>query len=356
MHQGKTLTTAALLQSGPPIDPLTRVILYDDKEWEKFIDEWVSGSLKSQYVDVQRMSGANDKGIDIAAFGDDQALLGVWDNYQCKHYAHPLRPSDVWPEFGKILWYSFNKVYVAPRRYYFVAPRNSGTTLAQLLLNKVALKDAVIANWDKNIRTAITKYGPVELTDEFADYVTQFDFGIFRPASIRSIIEQHRLSSYFIMRFGGGLPARPAPDLPPDQPDQHESRYVAQLLAAYGDHVGEPVADLDALKKWEPLSKHLRRQREAFYHAESLRVFVRDKVEPGTFESLQEEIYSAVADTHDANHPDGYQRVVAVMKVAQDLPLTAHALSLSTFTKDKHGICHQLANEDRVQWVKVKKP
>lgn len=346
------LQTSALMQSGPPIDPLARVLIYDDQEWEKFIDEWVSHAFKNKYIEVQRMSGSNDKGIDIAGFCDEEKLLGVWDNYQCKHYGHPLRPSDAWPEIGKILWYSFCKVYVPPRAYYFVAPRNTGTTLSQLLLNKITLKAAALKNWDKNIRVHINDQSPVELSGDFANYVDGFDFGIFKGCSVRTIVEEHRTSPYFIGRFGGGLPARPLPGSPPVEPTSNESRYVAQLLAAYSEHTGQELSDIGALKKWVPLSSHLQRQREAFYHAESLRVFVRDKVEPGTFETLQDEIFAGIIDTHDADHANGYHRVVAVMKAAQDIPLQAHALAQSTFTKDKHGICHQLANEDRVVWVK----
>jgi len=99
------------------------------------------------------------------------------------------------------------------------------------------------------------------------------------------------------------------------------------------------------------LEQHFKRQREAFYHAESLRVFVRDKVEPGTFETLQEEIYHGVVDTCDADYDDGYERVVAVTGAAQTLPINAHPLAPSTFVQDKHGICHQLANVDRLKWM-----
>ena len=86
------------------------------------------------------------------------------------------------------------------------------------------------------------------------------------------------------------------------------------------------------------MREHFHRQREAFYHAESLRVFARDTVPPGTFESLQEDIYDGVVDTHDASHPDGY------------LQITANALISCTKPKDRDGICHQLANEDRLRW------
>ena len=77
---------------------------------------------QEDYKQVQRFSGAGDMGIDVAGFVDDKRLQGVWDNYQCKHYDHALKPSDVWAEFGKIIWYSFKGEYTAPRRYYFVAP------------------------------------------------------------------------------------------------------------------------------------------------------------------------------------------------------------------------------------------
>jgi hypothetical protein len=94
-----TLSTAAQLQCGPPINPLLRVLVYTADEWETFINEWVF-SIRKKY---SKVIGAGDKGIDIAAFTDDQFLTGVWDNYQCKHYDKPIGPRVAWPEIGKIL-------------------------------------------------------------------------------------------------------------------------------------------------------------------------------------------------------------------------------------------------------------
>jgi hypothetical protein len=347
-----TMPTAAQIQSGPPIEPLTRVLVYDAATWEAFIDEWVSYCLKSKYKKVLRFSGANDRGIDIAGFVDDKLLDGVWDNYQCKHYDTPIAPSIAWPEIGKVLWHSFNGHYKPPRACYFVAPRGTGTTLTQLLANSTALRTALTKVWDKSVRDDITSTQAVPLEGAFAAYVQAFDFSIFKPIAVREVIEQHRTSPYFVPRFGGGLPARPKPDAPPDEIQAHESAYVTKLLDAYGDHTREPIADTNTLKKWSKLDQHFKRQRESFFHAESFRVFVRDKVEPGTFESLQEEIYDGVIDTHDDDHADGYRRVLAVTEAAQNLQLQAHPLAPSTFTKDRHGICHQLANEDRLKWTK----
>jgi hypothetical protein len=347
-----TLLTATQMQSGPAIEPLKRLFLYSADEWEGFIDEWAAVCLKAKYKEVQRFAGANDKGIDIAGFADGGLLLGVWDNYQCKHYDHALHPGDAWPEIGKILWYSFKGHYKPPRAYFFVAPRGTGTTLSQLLANPAALKAELKNVWDKACRDKITNTGSLSLTDDFATYVDQFDFSIFKAKSVREVLEQHEETPYFVARFGGGIPPRPKPGVPPEEIDATESGYVTQLLNAYADRTKKPVADIAALKKWNKLEQHFKRQREAFYHAESLRVFVRDKVEPGTFESLQDQIYHGVADTCDADHADAYQRVVAVTGAAQNLPIDAHPLAPSTFLQDKHGICHQLANGDRLKWTK----
>jgi C-terminal domain 6 of the ABC-three component (ABC-3C) systems len=185
---------------------------------------------------------------------------------------------------------------IGRRAYYFVAPRGIGTTLTQYLANATALKAELLKSWDKRVRDKITAKQTVALEGKFADYVHTFDFSIFKPMSVREVVEQHRTSPYFIPRFGGGLPARPKPAVPPDEIQAHESIYVGKLLDAYADHTKAIVPDIGTLKKWSRLDRHFKRQREAFFHAESLRVFVRDKVEPGTFESLQDEIYHGVAN------------------------------------------------------------
>lgn len=348
----KAMMSPAQLQNGPPIEPLTRIMGYEPAEWEKFVDEWVSGALKNKYVKVMRYSGANDHGIDVAAFTDDQYLRGVWDNYQCKHYRDSITPGTAWPEIGKMLWFSYKKQFVPPRAYYFVAPRGTGTTLTQYLTNTDLLKSAVIEVWSKSIENGITTTQPVKLEGEFKYYVDSFDFSIFKPMSPREIIEQHRTTQYFIGRFGGGLPPRPIADTPPDDVRANESIYVAQLLAAYGDHTKADVPDVSALKTWRPLEDHFKRQRECFYHAEALRVFVRDKVEPGTFETLQDEIFHGVIDVCDATYADGYERVKEVTQAAQNTPVDAHPLGSSALVKDKRGICHQLANENRLIWTR----
>jgi hypothetical protein len=345
--------TADQVAHGPSIPPQQRILLYSPAEWEEFIQEWAHFSLKGEYTQVQRFAGAGDRGIDVAGFTDDQKLQGVWDNYQCKRYlARPLNLGDALPEIGKILWHSFNNEYLPPRRYYFIAPHGAGTTLAGLLANSEKLKQILIENWNQSVRGAITKTQDVVLEGAFRTYVENFDFSIFDSKTALQVIEGHRLSPYHSARFGGGLPARPKAATPPAAIAAAESRYVAQLLGAYADHKRVPVPSVKALKGWPILDRHFGRQREAFYHAESLRVFARDTVPPGTFESLQDDIHTGVADVCDSHHPDGYERVKQVTQAARQLHLTSNALLTCSKPKDRDGICHQLANEDRLLWTK----
>src|SRR5262249_54555432 len=125
-------TSSEHVQTGVPIPKAARVRTFSPAEWEEFIEEWAT-SLASIYKKVRRFGGAGDLGVDIAGFASDAGFKGVWDNYQCKHYGHPLRPSDVWIEIGKIIYYSHRGEYVAPRKYYFVCSQGIGTSLEQLL-------------------------------------------------------------------------------------------------------------------------------------------------------------------------------------------------------------------------------
>lgn len=345
------VVTAAQVMHGTLIPPQQQLLIYSPDQWEDFVQEWLHYCLKKTYKQVQRFTGAGDMGIDVAGFVDDARLEGVWDNYQCKHYDHALTPGDVWSEFGKVIWYSFKEQYVPPRRYYFVAPWGTGPKLTHLLANATKLREELIANWDKNVKDKITSTVEVPLDAALLAYVNTFDFSIFEAKTSLQLVEEHRAAPVHAVRFGGGLPPRPTATTPPVTVAPAESRYVTQLLGAYAEHTCKPVPDPTALAA-PTLKGHFHRQREAFYQAESLRVFARDTVPHGTFESLQQDIFDGVIDTHDAAHPDGYHKVCAVTKTAREVQITANALISCTQPKDRDGICHQLVNEERLRWIK----
>lgn len=329
------------------------ILLFSSDEWEGFIHEWAHAQ-KQKYHSVRRMSGANDMGIDVAGFTDNLGLHGVWDNFQCKHYAAPLTPSIAILEIGKILWHSYCGQYVPPRACYFVAPRGCGTKLSKLLLNFDKLKEEVFLNWGKCCAEKITTTQIILLEEDFLEYANSFDYSIFISKSTHDILDDHRLTPFYAARFGGGLPDRPDVGLPPVDCQITESNYIQQLFEAYDDYSDTSIKSLNDLYNKPELIEHFNRQREFFYHAEALRNFARDTVPPGTYEDLETEVYAGVADIQSQPYDNGFLKMNAITQNAASLQLTANALISVVKVQDRKGICHQLANVNRLRWTKSK--
>lgn len=308
-------------------------------------------SLADLYKKVRRFGGAGDLGIDVAGFASDAGLQGQWDNYQCKRYHHPLRPGDVWVEIGKLIYYAYSGEYLPPRKHYFVCSQGIGTTLEKLLNNHEKLKTQARANWDKHCTTGITTTMKTPLEGALLTFFNDFDFSVFGSRSVLELIEGHMTTGYHAVRFGGGLPARPLTGAPPPEPSSDESRYIRQLLDAYGDHLGAPLTSPGELSHHPTLSKDFLRQRQRFYHAEALRNFARDTVPEGTFAALQDEVFHGVVDVCEGVHASGFDRMRATTTQASQLAMTSNPLAPVTKTQDRQGICHQLANDDRLIWV-----
>lgn len=343
-------TASTQVQSGIPIPKTTRITIFSPEEWEEFTQEWAS-SLKASYPKVRRFGGAGDLGVDIAGFCSALGFAGEWDNFQCKRYDHPLRPSDIYVEIGKIIYYAFIGAYKPPRRHYFICSKGVGTTLEKLLNKPSALKAKVAENWDVHCLHGITSTKSVALDGDLRTYFDTFDFSIFSSQSPVELIEQHSTTPFHAVRFGGGLPTRLAPESPPATPLAHESRYIRQMLDAYGDHLGASIPDAAALDANAPLKSDYLRQRERFYHAESLKNFARDNVPEGTFDALQEEIFQGVVDICENFHPNGLDRMRATMTQAAAILAASSPLFTAVKAQDRQGICHHLANEDRLRWV-----
>lgn len=337
--------------AGPPIPAIERIKLFSGDEWEDFVLEWAD-SLRSTYARVERCGGAGDMGRDVVAI--DQGDGQVWDNYQCKHYDHALRPTDVWVELAKLAFYAQRGDYTLPRSYSFVAPRGAGTKLSNLLRSSAALKQGLKVNWECYCEKAIISGKKVRLQGELLEYVDNMDFGIFTALPPLRLIDAHTKTRWHIARFGGGLPPRPDVPPPPEVLDAREACYIGKLWEAYADHLKKPVLCSDDIGNRTDLVEHLGDSRVEFFSAEALRAFSRDTLPPREFEKLQGEVHSGIRDEIRASHDDGYARVVAVVKTSRALQLTSHSLVSSLSVRDRGGICHQLANDDKVTWVRKK--
>lgn len=328
------------------------VELFSPDEWEEFIEEWID-LKKTKYLETERFGGAGDKGRDVVGYLSDKNKPGYeWDCYQCKHYDTPLMPTQVYKEFGKILYHSYLKEFPIPKNYYFIAPKGCGTSLSKLLQDENLLKKVIKDNWEKYCKKEITNI-EIELKDDFLKYVDSFDYSIFSKMHIKDIINEHKKHPNHLIRFGGGLPERKKleeKDIPPAI-QVNETIYVQELYKAYGSQSGTTytkVEDFDALPQF---TGHFKRARISFHHAEQLRNFSRDSLPIDTFEDFQNEILSGVIDIVEDSHPDGFIKVKEVEKEARKINITSNPLRDVSIMHDRSGVCHQLANDKKLKWT-----
>ena len=124
------------------------------------------------------------------------------------------------------------------------------------------------------------------------------------------------------------------------------------MLKAYSEAEGRQIRDLAELEAIPRYVAHLKRSRQWFFQAESLDRFSRDNYPPGEFEKVKRQVYDGVVDTVEKDHAHGFDRVCATTERAAELPLGNTELASYAEVGDKKGVCHHLANEDKVKWVK----
>ena len=333
---------------GPPVPPAQRVYFFSPDEWEIFITEWATG-LAPSYRQIKRFGGPGDRGVDVAAFKTDRGHEDSWDCYQAKHYADPLKLSDAIPEILKIFRGAAEKHYVLPDKYVFVAPRGCGSSLNRLLSKPTELQKKFLAAVDD--RSPATKALDDETLQAIRDLAATTDFSLFRSLELNEMLDVHRGTQFFAARFGTTLPARPSVGQTPAIPTPFETNYVKKLVDIYQEQDPTVCTDANAVTAHQKYGPHLQRQREAFYSAEALRLYARDSVPDGTYELLQGDVYTGVIDTAEADHASGMDRLRAVLTQSGQLDLGAHSLISVSRIEDRQGICHQLANADRLTWV-----
>lgn len=338
---------------GAPVPKLERLKIMSDGDWESFIQEWATSGLAAAegYSEVHRCGGGGDMGRDVVAY--TAGTTSPYDNYQCKFYNHALYPSDVWLEIGKLCYYTFKGEYAVPRKYRFVAPQGVGTTLLRLLEKPEELRRQFLESWTTACANSIIGGSSIPLSDELKAHINGLDFGIFGAVPPATLVEQHSRTPFHVARFGSGLPCRVDEEGPSEDVGDHEARYVRQLLDVYGEDACCGVACVDDLGAMDKgYGTHLQASREEFFSAECLNKFSRDYLPPGCFGELQRDVSDGVREVLDENHSNGLARVRATTKQAKMLPIEGHPLRDVIRPRDKAGICHQLANDDQVRWIR----
>lgn len=344
--------TDALL--GPVVDPLNRLRIIDEDSYEDIIAEWAVGYLPNKYYTIKQFGGSGDKGRDICAFTDDS--LSVFDMFQCKHYDNKIVLSDILVEFGKLIHYTFIKDYSTPKSYFIVSPQGIATSLWDLISKPDDLKKKILDDWNDKISGKITAKHNILLSGEYKTYIENFDFSIIKSLEPSTFIEQFQTTSYYVCRFGGGLrKQRNNTECPDYTQEESKMTYIQQLFEAYGDHIKKPVESLEDLSDYKIIQNHFAQSRYCFYTAETLRQFSRDNVPPeyeDPFDELKEEVYEQVIDICNSQHDSGFVRIRETTNVAKNGNYRQNnVLTPELKAQDKTGICHHLANEERLIWV-----
>jgi hypothetical protein len=329
--------------------PIVKAVrAYDATEWEIFISEWQKG-LKSQkgYDSVKRLGGAGDHGRDVIGLCTAAGCEGDWDNYQCKHYEVPLSTSKACEDAGKIIFHAFRGEFVAPRTCTFVAPRGPSTELRDLLLNPTKFKAELIKTWNVRVAKRVVAGETHLLEAQLETYVKNYDFTSFGFATIDEVLDGHRKSAYWASRFGGLLPPAPSGTAPAIILAT-ESVYVGKLLDVYSEKTGAVIGCVDDLKAHESCRSDLQKQRVRFYDAEAFKAHYRDQTEPGTIEDFAEQIFDAI-DPAISQVSTAQGRLTAALTAAGNAT-PSNVLAPQAKVRVKQGVCHQLANDDRLTW------
>ncbi|MDE5455241.1 hypothetical protein GWE18_20810 [Bradyrhizobium sp. CSA112] len=345
------------LGMGLPVKPLDRLAQFSPLDFERFTLEWASGYLASKLpsvYEVQQRGGAGDKGRDIIVWFDPPASKPRrWSLYQCKHYGSKLGAGVAAAEIGKVLYYTFIGDYTAPDEYWFVTHLGVTSDLQDMLDQPDKLQAYLLSNWAERCSGKITSKSKITLTNELRAHIGGFNFSIFRAKQPLALIEEHAQTGYHLAVFGLPLIDRPPPPTPPSLVSPAEAGYVRQLYNVIGEDIGKKVSDLSDFADHNSHTRLFDRSRITFYCAEGLKELARDQMADASyFDTLLEEFSGGLYHNYSAPNLTGMQRLANTVMASQALQLGGHVLSSHVRANDREGMCHQMANENLVNWCK----
>lgn len=339
---------------GLPVEPLARLAQFSAAEFERFTLEWATdyvATVQGVY-EVQQRGGAGDKGRDVIVWLDEPtATPRRWVLYQCKHYGSNLGAGSAAAEIGKVLHYSYIGDYSIPFEYWFVTHKGVTSNLQDLLDAPETLRKFIIDEWDKYCADEITSKAKILLTAGFIKHIENFPFGIFRAKQPNALIAEHAKTKFHLAVFGLPLIDRPPPPSPPSTVAPGETRYLAQLYRAIGENMGIVVTDSQQFCHVGRLTRLFERSRITFYCAEGLKELARDQMADAEFfMTLLDEFSDGLYHTVASASPPALNRLSVTIQASQTLQLGGHVLAPHVRANDREGICHHLANDDRVDW------
>lgn len=329
--------------------PIQRVKNFLPEQFENFILEWAN--TKKNYLQAYTLGGSGDGGIDILCeIGNNK-----YDYFQCKRYSTALTPSVFWIEVGKICYNIFIKKISMPENYFIVATNGVGPTLDRMFRNPDLLKNELIKNWDKYCKSKIVNRQNILLVNELKEFIDNFDFSIFKQYSINLVIEEYRKTEYFYFRFGGILKPKRKQLIKYSRASLQkiEMNYTKKLIKVLSDYNNVKISVFSQLSKYPKINDKFQEHREYFYSAESLK---RDIIEifndDEEFSILMNEMYEGIKEIGERDCSN-YEKLNNVLHESTKVILNYSYIDTNlrwVNIKDRKGMCHHLANEDRIEW------
>lgn len=339
--------------AGLPVNKQNRLALFSADEFERFTLEWATGYLRKQenVDEVQWRGGAGDKGRDVIVWLDAPNIKPRrWRLFQCKRYDTNLGLSKAGIEIAKVLYYSFKGDYTVPESYHFVTHKGVTSPFQDLLDDPAKLMAEILSTWD-DYSNSITSLKTLSLTDDLKKYIEDFNFSIFRAKQPDELLNEHAKTEYHLVVFGAPLIDRPAPLQPPSVVAETEARYIEQLYDVISAHIKIKVSCVPDFEHSKYHTALFTRSRLTFYSAEGLFELARDQFAIAElFDSLLTEFGDGLFYSYTEPEDDPIKRLKKTVQAAQILQLGSHPLSHHMNSKDREGMCHQLANKDLLNW------
>ncbi|WP_230746515.1 ABC-three component system protein [Streptacidiphilus sp. ASG 303] len=331
--------------------PLQQVYFWKSDEWEQFAFEWVKLRASHEgYAGVEMIGGSNDRGADVVAFFTEAKLNGPWHCFQCKHYQDALQVADAMPEMLKPFVAKVETTRTLPTRYTFVAPRIH-PRLTDIMLTPKELKRQFLGYLNRR-PDPVKRLDPAVL-DKVHALAEADDFTWFYTVNLSTILEVVRDTPLYVERFNLPPAGKPKRIPVPDEPDNSvEARFVEQLLQVYRGYYSPHINTFADALEHEEAGDHVRRQRQAFYAAESVRMYARDSLPGDPYRELQEDVLPVLLEVAAPRFPTGFDRLQEVLVSASKVEPHSPMLKDHLKNIEKMGMCHQFANVNGLVWCR----
>lgn len=326
-----------------------RLMEIDDTELEHFIELWVE-KKSNDYLRVERLGQANDKGRDVIGFLTTSRHEGPWHLFQCKRKTRgsKLGVGEGLVELGKVFHHHAEGAYLTlPTKYVFVSPRGIAGPFLDLLHNPSRLKQALLDGWEQHCSKGITRKNTVALSPSIRAAIDGYDFEQVDYLTAPMIVKD-RAAAPALSKILGLVPDEAPAGTAPVGLQSEEMAYVEQLRQAYQEGSKTPIATADDILRHEDHGEHFRDQRTRFFEAAAFRRFHRDNTAAEALVSFEDDIYHGVVDVHRQLHPNRLERVNAVMRHASLMPVDLRGRSVRPPVRQ--GMCHHLVNDGRLKW------